>query len=156
MHALQPMQRSESKSTMPSGRLWSATVGQISTHGASSQCWHRSIVKYRRVLGKVPFSTYLTQVRNTPSGTSFSDLQATVQAWQPMHLRWSMTNPYLVNSNPFPRQMDGSLAKQRVMVPDVASPLEVELRSWRFPGRRSCGSRPPSSATCSDPFHRDC
>jgi hypothetical protein len=36
---------------------------------------------------------YLTHVRFTPSGTWFSSLQATVQAWQPMHLRWSMTNP---------------------------------------------------------------
>ncbi len=26
-------------------------------------------------------------------GTSFSALQATVQAWQPMHLEWSMTKP---------------------------------------------------------------
>jgi hypothetical protein len=27
----------------------------------------------------------------TPSGTSFSDLQAVVQAWQPMQRCWSMT-----------------------------------------------------------------
>ncbi len=34
-----------------------------------------------------------TQLRFTPSGTWFSSLHATVQAWEPMHLRWSMTNP---------------------------------------------------------------
>ena len=57
------------------------------THGASSQWLHRSTEKYRRVFGNVPRSTYLTQVRNTPRGTWFSSLHATVQAWQPMHLR---------------------------------------------------------------------
>jgi hypothetical protein len=46
------------------------------------------------MLGKIPFSTYLTQVRFTVSGTWFSVLQATVQAWQPMHLRLSITKPY--------------------------------------------------------------
>src|SRR5579859_4507950 len=50
----------------------------------------------RRVLGKVPFSTYFTQVRFTLSGTWFSVLHATVQAWQPMHLRLSMMNPYRI------------------------------------------------------------
>jgi hypothetical protein len=37
MHDLQPMQRELSKSTMPSGRLKRATVGQIVTQGALSQ-----------------------------------------------------------------------------------------------------------------------
>ena len=36
---------------------------------------------------------YFTHVRKLPTGTSFSALQATVQAWQPMHLEWSMTKP---------------------------------------------------------------
>jgi hypothetical protein len=48
----------------------------------------------RRTLGKVPTSVYLTHVRNDPTGTSFSDLQAVVHAWQPMHRVWSMTKPY--------------------------------------------------------------
>ena len=96
MHDLQPMQRSPLKSTMPSGRLYSATVGQIVTHGASVQWLQRSTVKYRRVFGNWPFSMYFTQVRNAPNGTSFSALQASVQAWQPMHFRWSMTKPNLV------------------------------------------------------------
>ena len=47
----------------------------------------------RVVAGNSPFSTYFTQVRNWPTGTSCSVLQATVQAWQPMHVRWSMANP---------------------------------------------------------------
>src|SRR5579875_28850 len=29
-------------------------------------------------------------------GTSCSALQATVQAWQPIHFRWSMTNAYFM------------------------------------------------------------
>jgi hypothetical protein len=36
-------------------------------------------------------STYFTYVRVTESGTKFSDLQAVVQAWQPMQRVWSMT-----------------------------------------------------------------
>ena len=85
------MQRPVSKSTMPSGRLNIAVVGQISTHGGSSQWLQRRTAMSRRVAGKVPRSTYLTHVRLTPKGTSFSDLQAVVQAWQPMQLVWSMT-----------------------------------------------------------------
>ena len=80
MQDLQPMQRSVSKSTMPSSRLYSAVVGQISTQGASVQWLHRITEKNRLVSGQAPFSTYLTQVRLTPSGTSCSVLQATVQA----------------------------------------------------------------------------
>src|SRR4051812_38271981 len=47
MHALQPMQRSESKSTIPSSRLYSAFTGQISTHGASVHWLQRITVKRR-------------------------------------------------------------------------------------------------------------
>ncbi len=93
MQLLQPMQRPVSKSTMPSARLNSARVGQIATHGASVQWLHRMTEKKRRVSGHAPFSTYLTQVRLTPRGTSCSVLQATVQAWQPMQLSWSIKNP---------------------------------------------------------------
>src|SRR6266567_7150139 len=35
-----------------------------------------------------------------PMGTSCSALQATVQAWQPIHFRWSMTNAYFVMVGP--------------------------------------------------------
>ena len=51
--------------------------------------------------GNAPFSTYFTQVRNAER-TSCSVLQATVQAWQPMHVRWSMTKPYFTSTS-FPR-----------------------------------------------------
>ena len=93
MQLLQPMQRSRSKSTMPSSRLYSALVGQILTQGASVQWLQRMTPNSRVVAGNSPFSTYFTQVRNWPTGTSCSVLQATVQAWQPMHVRWSMANP---------------------------------------------------------------
>src|SRR6185503_11261258 len=96
MHDLQPMQRSPLKSTMPSARRNSAVTGQMVMHGASSQWLHLITEKKRRVSGYSPFSMYFTHVRNVPSGTSFSDLQATVQAWQPIHFRWSMTKPYLM------------------------------------------------------------
>ena len=76
---------------MPSGRWYMAAVGQAATHGASSHWLQRVTWNARRTCGKVPTSTYFTYVRVTPSGTSFSDLQAVVQAWQPMQRVWSMT-----------------------------------------------------------------
>ncbi len=60
MHALQPMQTSFSKSTMPSGRTCIAFVGQALTQGASAHWLQRVTWKFRRALGKVPTSTYLT------------------------------------------------------------------------------------------------
>ena len=68
-HDLQPMQRSELKSTTPSLRRNSAVTGQIVTHGVRSQWLQRVTVKSRRLSGKGPFSTYFTQVRSTPIGT---------------------------------------------------------------------------------------
>src|ERR1700736_975969 len=97
MHDLHPMQRSESKSTIPLSRRKSAVVGQISIHGALSQWLHRSTPKWREVSGNAPFSMYFTQVRNTPIGTLCSSLHATVQAWQPMDRSWSITNPYRIS-----------------------------------------------------------
>src|SRR5207245_3742110 len=66
------------------------------TQGAASQWLQRRTRKYRRWFGNGPRSMYFTQVRNAPSGTRFSSLHATVHAWQPMHLRWSITKPYLI------------------------------------------------------------
>src|SRR6187399_941044 len=108
MHDLQPMQISLSKSTMPSSRLNSELVGQISTHGASVQWLQRMTPKARVESGNVPESTYLTQVRNWPTGTWCSVLQATVQAWQPMQVRWSMAKPYLTTAPPWPHPAGGS------------------------------------------------
>ena len=77
---------------MPSGRFSSALTGQIVTQGASEQWLQRWTRNERRTSGNRPCSVYLTQVRKLPTGTSFSALQATVQAWHPMQLFWSMTN----------------------------------------------------------------
>ena len=96
MHALQPMQLASSKSTTPLGARYSAEVGQMAMQGASSHWLHRITVNVRVASGKVPVSTYFTQVRLTPRGTSCSLLQATVQAWQPMQLALSSRNPNLV------------------------------------------------------------
>ena len=93
MQALQPMQAFGSTSTIPSGRFSSARTGQIVMHGASVHWLQRRTVNDRRTSGKVPSSVYLTQVRKLPTGTWFSALHATVQAWQPMHRVWSMTKP---------------------------------------------------------------
>jgi len=78
-------------STTPSSRCQVAPAGQTSMHEGLSQ-WLQSLGrKARRVSGKVPISTSGTQVRKWYSGTSFSILQAAVQAWQPTHLRRSMS-----------------------------------------------------------------
>jgi hypothetical protein len=70
-----------------------AEVGQAVTHGASSHWLQRVTWNARLACGNVPTSTDFTNVLVTPSGTSFSDLQAVVQAWQPMQRLWSMTFP---------------------------------------------------------------
>src|SRR5690349_10730108 len=93
MQLLHPMQISGLKSTIPSLREYMALVGQIFTHGAFSHWLQRSTAKWRLTSGKTPFSTFLTQVRKLPSGTSFSDLHATEHAWHPMQRSWSMTLP---------------------------------------------------------------
>ncbi len=62
-------------------------------HGASSHWLQRITVNERPVFGNSPVSMYLTHVRLTPIGTSCSDLQATVHAWQPMHVSLSSANP---------------------------------------------------------------
>jgi hypothetical protein len=54
MQLLQPMQRSLSKSTIPSLRLYSALVGQIFTHGASVQWLQRITPKSRVLFGNAP------------------------------------------------------------------------------------------------------
>jgi hypothetical protein len=59
-HALQPMQISLSKSTMPSSRRYIACVGQAATHGASAHWLHRVTWNARRTWGNVPISTDLT------------------------------------------------------------------------------------------------
>ena len=87
------MQKWRSRATIPSGRFESAVTGQSETQGGLVHWLQRRTAKLRLTAGNSPSSTYLTQVRNFPSGTSFSDLQATVQAWQPMHREWSMTKP---------------------------------------------------------------
>src|SRR5690606_9663236 len=91
MQALQPMQMDLSKSTMPSGRRNIAPVGHAAVQGASSHWLQRVTWNARRACGNSPTSTYLTYVRVTASGTSFSDLHAVVHAWQPMQRVWSMT-----------------------------------------------------------------
>src|SRR5260221_8224419 len=91
MQALHPMHTDLSKSTIPSGRANIAEVGHAVTHGACSHWLQRVTWNARRVSGKTPTSTDLTYVRWTPRGTSFSDLHAVLQAWQPMHRVWSMT-----------------------------------------------------------------
>src|SRR6185436_12981953 len=113
------MHESESNSTMPSGRRYIAVVGQIGTQGGFAQWLHRVTWKKRRVFGKVPFSTYLTQVRWTPRGTEFSALHAVVQAWQPMHRRLSMTNA---------KFMDCRLPSRRILSRALLFDLDGEPR----------------------------
>lgn len=65
---------------MPSSRTYIALVGQAATQGASVHWLQRVTWNARRACGNAPTSTFLTNVRVTESGTSFSDLHAVVQA----------------------------------------------------------------------------
>jgi len=65
----------------------------MSMQGASWQWLQRITEKDLSVSGNEPVSTYLSQVRFTPRGTSCSLLHATVQAWHPMQVPESSTNP---------------------------------------------------------------
>ena len=92
MHARQPMQRSyRCRTKPPSSTLYVASTGQARTHGGSSQWLHRRGRKCFFTVGYVPTTLYGTQVRFTPSGVSYSALQATWQAMQPMQRRVSTT-----------------------------------------------------------------
>jgi hypothetical protein len=91
MQLLQPMQAFGFTSTMPSARFSSAEVGQIVTQGAAVHWLQRRTANERFTAGNSPASVYFTHVRKLPTGTSFSLLHATVQAWHPMHFEWSMT-----------------------------------------------------------------
>jgi len=88
---LTPMQRSELKSTMPSLRWYIAVNRTDGDARPALAVVAARDLKYTPRVGNTPFSTYLTHVRLTPTGTWFSVLHATVQAWHPMHLRLSMT-----------------------------------------------------------------
>src|SRR5262245_57237529 len=127
MQALQPTQRRPSKSTMPSLRRNSAVVGQISTQGASAQWLQRVTWKLRRVSGKTPFSTYLTQVRATPSATWCSALQATEQAWQPMQRRLSIRKAYCKPRDSSRRLLDDDQLPPELGVVRLQATVEREL-----------------------------
>src|SRR5262249_28014873 len=105
-HALQPMHTRLSNSTMPSWRWYMAVTGQMRTQGGFAQWLQRVTWKCRRASAPEPVSTYLTHVRYTPRGTSFSLLHAVEQAWQPMQARLSITNPKFI-SPPQSAAVDG-------------------------------------------------
>src|SRR5215469_6185819 len=98
------------------------------TQGGFSQWLQRVTWNTRRVLGNCPFSTYLTQVRLTVRGTWFSVLQATVQAWQPMHLRLSITNPYCIVEG-LPQKAEHRVSHQSGTGSTRASPREIPRAS---------------------------
>jgi hypothetical protein len=77
--------------TIPSGRWMEAPTGHTVTHIGFSQLLQTAGRKYSLAAGYLPFSTFLTQLLQTPSGTSFSLLQATAQVLHPMHFRRSIS-----------------------------------------------------------------
>ena len=76
MQDLQPMQRSPLKSTMPSARLYSATVGQIVTQGGVGAVVAAQHCEEAPRIGELAFLDILDPGAKRPRGTSFSDLQA--------------------------------------------------------------------------------
>ena len=81
--------------TMPLSSWYVALVGQLRRQMGFSHWLHMEGTKETLTKGYFPFSICLTQVRNTPSGTSISALHATEHAWHPVHRRRSTTIPYL-------------------------------------------------------------
>src|ERR1044071_3622977 len=109
----------------PSG-LEIAPVGHAFRQGASSQWLHSTGTKWRRACGYLPSSTYFTVSRKTPSGTSYSALHATEHAWQPMHVRRSMSIPRRMASEPFPEPE--FLEHHLSHVPPPACWIQLDLR----------------------------
>ncbi len=97
--------------------------------------------------GTSPCSTYFTQVRKTPSSTPCSCLQATVHAWQPMHVRWSRTNPMRVMPVPRPAALRGAPSP----TPPRSGPRHAATDADDSSGRPSLPHvATPPSTTCMD------
>ena len=73
--------------------LWGLATPLFANADEQAHVVRAASVARGELVGKTPRSTYFTHVRKAPRGTRFSSLHATVQAWQPMHRRWSITNP---------------------------------------------------------------
>ena len=91
---------------MPSSRWYEALVGQTVTQIARWQLLHKEGRKNLPTVGYFPFSMIFTQEFHTPTGTSFSTLQATTQLWHPTQRRRSITIPYLTFPILLPSQSD--------------------------------------------------
>src|SRR3990167_801866 len=84
------MQRCRSTSTMPSARLNEALVGQTSTQGGCSQCWHIIGSDSSRPLPASLISIlriHCESVGLVPPERPFSRLQAATQSSHPL-LHW--------------------------------------------------------------------
>src|SRR5665647_163120 len=80
------MHRCLSTSTMPSARLKEAPVGQTSTHGGSSQCWHiigSASVRPLRMSLSSTLRIHCESVGLNPPDKPFSLLHAVTQSLQP-------------------------------------------------------------------------
>ena len=77
--------------TVPSSRMWDASVGHTFTHSGFSQCWHWTGRKYISTSGNVPEPpsmgcgpTRSVLIQNDPTSTPLMALHATVHARQPV------------------------------------------------------------------------
>src|SRR3990172_2745640 len=80
-----------------------ACTGQTLTHGGFSHCMQGLGVKRARTRGNSPSTSGMTVIQSMrrpawasaelTTGTLFSALQATTQAWQPVHRSRSITIP---------------------------------------------------------------
>src|SRR5487761_2648994 len=91
------MQRCLSTRTIPSARLNEAPVGQTSTQGGSSQCWHiiGSDVSRPLLMSLISIlRIHCESVGNVPPDNPFSLLQAVTQSLQPvLHCAVSISMP---------------------------------------------------------------
>src|SRR3990172_2190649 len=92
----QPKHLSRSISTMPSSRLWEASVGQASTQGASLHWLQRTgyVDTSTFIPSSVSRAISLGQV--TRSGRKCSILHAATHAWHLVHFARLITIPHLM------------------------------------------------------------
>src|SRR5574337_659750 len=135
------MQRAKTRLTIPSGLWLKAWTGHTFTHGGWSHCWQGRGVKRARTSGNSPSTSGITSIHvmrrlsraccGGTTGTLFSALQATTQAWHPVHRSRSTTMPQ--------RAMYTSMTNDQCQMTNAFRMLPLGFGHW------SLASRDPDS-----------
>src|SRR5665647_3484838 len=96
MQYRQPMHLFESIATMPSSRLYDASVGQASTQGASTHWLQRTGYVETSTWPPSSVSRAISLGQLTRSGRKCSILHAATHAWHLVHFARLITIPHLI------------------------------------------------------------